>query len=98
MVDHISQNNPMCRTILLWLGTAMRPAKKAECLTFDCLNVNNGELSVMLENFFILWIGDALYKNRLRLCGREPANGFELWRRLIADSRGGGIAVKMAGI
>ena len=52
----------------------------------------------MLENFFILWIGDSLYKNRLRLCGREPANGFELWRKLIADNRGGGVAVKMVGV
>ena len=76
----------------------MRPIKKAECLTFDCLTVNCWELSVMLEKFLILWIGDPLYRNRLRLCGREPANGFELWRRLIADNRGGGTAVKMAGI
>ena len=52
----------------------------------------------MLQKFLILLIGDALYKNRLRLCGREPANGFELWRMLIAENRGGGVAVNMAGV
>ena len=38
------------------------------------------------------------HKNQLPLCGREPANGFELWRRLIANNRGGGVAVRMAGV
>ena len=77
-IDQISQTNPLWRTVLLWLGTSTRPIKKAECLTFDCLTVNSCEFSVMLENFLIQWIGDTLYKNRLRLCGREPANGFQL--------------------
>ena len=98
MVDQISRNNPMWRTILLWLGTAMRPVKKAECLTLECLSVNSWDLSVMLENFLILWSGDSLYKNRHCSCGLEPANGFELLRGLIADNRGGGVAVKMAGV
>ena len=83
---------------MFWLGIAARPMKKAECLIYDCLSVNCCELSVMLENFLILWIGDLLYRNRLRLCGRESANGFELWRRLIADNLGGGGAVTMAGV
>ena len=52
----------------------------------------------MQENFLILWLSDSLYRSRLRPCGRESANGFELWRRLIADNRGGGVAVKMAGV
>ena len=67
-------------------------------MTYDCFSVNGWELSVMLENVLILWIGNSSYKNRLRLCGREPANGFELRRRLIADNHGGGVAVKMAGV
>ena len=41
MGDHISQNNPRWRTILLWLGTEVRPVKKAECLTYSCLSVNS---------------------------------------------------------
>ena len=48
----------------------------------------------MLENCLILWIGDSLHKNRFRLCGREPANGFEIWRKLIADNCGSGVAMK----
>ena len=79
MVDRIAQINPMWRTILEWLGTALRPVKKAECLTYDCLSVNNWELSVMLDNIIIQWLSDSLCRNRLRLCGCEPANGFELW-------------------
>ena len=43
MVDHISQNNPMWSTILLWLGTAARQVIKAECLAYDCLSVNSWE-------------------------------------------------------
>ena len=67
-------------------------------LTFDCLTVNCWDLSEMLENFLILWIGDALYPNRLGLCGRETANGVELWRRLIADSPGGRVSMKITGV
>ena len=91
MFDHIAQINPMWRTILEWLGTSSRTVTKAECLTYDCLSVNCWELSVMHEMFLILWIEDTLYKNRLRLCNREPAIGFELWRRLVADNRGRGL-------
>ena len=90
MVDHIAQINPMWRTILEWLGTSTRMVTKAEGLTSDCLSVNCWAFSVMLEHVLILWIGDTLYKNRLCLCNREPANGFEIWRKLMADNRGGG--------
>ena len=40
----------------------------------------------------------SLYKNHLRLGNHEPANGFEHWRKLIADNRGKGVAVKLASV
>ena len=59
MVGHISRNNPLWRTILLWLGTAMRPVKKAACLTFDCLIVNSWKKyrsCLRTSSFFVLGI------------------------------------------
>ena len=97
MIDHISQANWMWRCLLEYVETATRNITKAETMTFECLGHNAWDLSVALENFLLLWLGTSLYKQRLRLCNREPSNGFELWRRLVSDNKGSGVVVRMAG-
>ena len=97
MIDHISQGNWMWRCLLEYMETATVNITKAETMQHECLGQNAWDLSVALENFLLLWLGTSLYKQRLRLCNREPSNGFELWRRLVSDNKGTGVVVKMAG-
>ena len=79
LVNHISQNCSIWKTVLELVEEQTQRITKASTVPLDCMGVNAWELSIMLENVLCSWISDKLYSKRKNLCGGEPGNGFELW-------------------
>ena len=96
LVDHICQNCSIWRAVLEFVEGQTQKITMAGTKPLDCMGVNAWELSVMLEKLLCSWIGDKLYEKRKNLCGGEPRNGFELWRRMRFDYKGRGVAVRLA--
>ena len=92
LADRICQNGSIWRAVLEFVEGQTQKITMAGTKPLDCMGVNAWELYVMLENVWCSWISDRLYKKRNNLCGGELGKGFELWRRMRVDYKGGGVA------
>ena len=97
VIDHLCRTNRYWRTLLETLQVYAVPITKEWLLTQSQGGHSGWELSMMLEQFLVEWLGDSLYRRRKQLCGGVPGNGFEMWRWLYQEFQGGSEAVMLGG-
>ena len=76
----------MWRQVLAFVEQQTMKIRYLDIVKLDIVGIHAWDLAMGLENFVVDFVSDTMYKKRKQLCGGEPNNGFELWRRLFADN------------
>ena len=98
MIDHRCRGTMHWRHLLEWCSGSPT-AFTAQWLKMNNVQgVNSWDLSTMLEPFLVEWFPKGMYRRRVPLAGGTMGNGFEMWRLLHIENKGGGDAIEFGGV